>query len=361
MARVAIVTGGTRGIGRAISVELQNQGRRVVATYAGDEAAAEAFTAETGIVAYRWDVGDYDACQEGVARVEAEVGPVDVLVNNAGITRDATISNMTYDMWTQVMRVNLGGCFNMAKAVFGGMALHWGRRLWAALGQLEDSVRTGEPFQASGLDGFEGIARDPGQTAMFHQSMTDQTGPVAAAMLEVYDFSRFRSLVDVGGSYGALLAALLKAHPGQTGEVFDLPGLAEASGAYLRGAGVADRAGFVGGSFFDAVPPGADAYMLKMIIHDWRDDQALSILRNCATAAGRDGAVLVMERIAPERVGSSPADHVTIRGDILMLTAAGGQERTEAEYRALFAKAGLQVQRIVPTASGFAIIETKAV
>jgi hypothetical protein len=196
--------------------------------------------------------------------------------------------------------------------------------------------------------------------AMFHQSMTDQTGPVAAAMLEVYDFGRLRTLMDVGGSYGALLAAILKAHPRLTGQVFDLPDLAAASGAYLKGAGVADRAGFAGGSFFDAVPAGADAYMLKMIIHDWDDDHALPILSNCARAAGRDGLVLVMERIAPERVGEDPADNITIRGDIIMLTAAGGLERTEAEYRTLLGKAGLRIRRIVPTASGFAIIEAQA-
>ena len=241
-----------------------------------------------------------------------------------------------------------------------GMALHWGDRLWGALGQLDQSVRTGEAWRASGLDGFQQMARDPGQMAMFHQSMTDQTGPVATAMLEVYDFGRFRGVMAVGGSYGALLAEILNAHPRLTGQVFDLPDLASASGAYLEGAGVAGRASFVGGSFFEAVPAGADAYMLKMIIHDWDDAHALPILMNCAQAAGREGLVLVMERIAPERVGADPADSVTIRGDIVMLTAAGGQERTEAEYRTLFAEAGLKIERIVPTASGFAIMEARA-
>src|SRR5512140_2234043 len=106
MARVAIVTGGTRGIGRAISIELQSQGRQVVANYGGNDASAAAFTVETGIAARCWDVGD----------VDAEFGPVEVLVNNAGITRDATIMNMPWEMWADVMRVNLGGCFNMAKA-----------------------------------------------------------------------------------------------------------------------------------------------------------------------------------------------------------------------------------------------------
>ena len=241
-----------------------------------------------------------------------------------------------------------------------GMALHWGERLWGALGQLDQSVKTGKAWRASGLEGFQQMAHDPAQMAMFHQSMTDQTGPVAAEMLKVYDFSRFKTLMDVGGSYGALLAAILSAHPDLQGRVFDLPDLAQASEAYLEVAGVGDRAEFEGGSFFKSVPADADAYMLKMIIHDWDDEHAVPILANCAKAAGADGVVLVMERIAPERVGQDPADQITIRGDLIMLTAAGGLERTEAEYRALFAKSGLKIRTITPTASGFAIMETVA-
>jgi acetoacetyl-CoA reductase len=121
MARVGIVTGGSRGIGEAISLALQAQGVKVAANYAGNDEKAKAFTQRTGIPAYKWDVGDHKACMEGVARVEADLGPVDVLVNNAGITRDATMLKMTYEMWDEVIRVNLGGCFNMAKAVFTGM------------------------------------------------------------------------------------------------------------------------------------------------------------------------------------------------------------------------------------------------
>jgi hypothetical protein len=239
-----------------------------------------------------------------------------------------------------------------------GMALHWGERLWGALGQLDQTVRTGRPWKESGLEGFEHIAQDAGQIEMFHQSMADNTAPAALAMIEAYDFGALRTLMDVGGSYGALLAEILKAHPPMTGAVLDLPGLAEASRAYLEHAGVADRGRFEGGSFFEAVPSGADAYMLKSIIHDWDDERALTILKNCAAAAGRDGLVLVIERIAPEL--ASPADFITVRGDILMLTANGGRERTEAQFRSLLGQAGLDVRRIVPTASGFAIIESGA-
>jgi acetoacetyl-CoA reductase len=121
MARVAIVTGGTRGIGKAISIALKGAGHAVAATYHGNDEAAAAFTKETGVNTYKWDVGDFQACQDGAAKVAAELGPVDILVNNAGITRDATLMRMAHDDWKAVIDTNLGSCFNMSKAVFAGM------------------------------------------------------------------------------------------------------------------------------------------------------------------------------------------------------------------------------------------------
>ncbi len=121
MARVAIVTGGTRGIGEAISVALKDMGMKVAATYAGNDERAREFTERTGIAAYKWDVADHDACRDGVAKVEADLGPVDVLVNNAGITRDSTMKRQSFEQWKEVIDTNLGGCFNMAKAAFPGM------------------------------------------------------------------------------------------------------------------------------------------------------------------------------------------------------------------------------------------------
>lgn len=121
MSRVALVTGGTRGIGEAISKALKAAGYKVAASYAGNDEAAAKFTAETGIPAYKWDVGDYDACAAGVAKVEAEVGPVDILVNNAGITRDGFFHKMTKDQWSAVIRTNLDSLFNMTRPVINGM------------------------------------------------------------------------------------------------------------------------------------------------------------------------------------------------------------------------------------------------
>ncbi len=121
MAKTALVTGGTRGIGAAIAKRLKADGYNVAATYGGNDEAAAAFTAETGIKTYKWSVGDYDACKDGISKVEAEVGPVDILVNNAGITRDAPFHRMTPQQWQEVIDTNLSGVFNMTHNVWGGM------------------------------------------------------------------------------------------------------------------------------------------------------------------------------------------------------------------------------------------------
>jgi len=157
MARVAIVTGGTRGIGAAISLALQDRGHTVVANYAGNEEKARAFTEETGIPAYKWDVGDHEACLEGCKRVEAEIGPIDILVNNAGITRDGTLHRMTFEDWNEVMRINLGGCFNMAKATFPGMRERgWGRiiNIGSINGQAGQYGQVNYAAAKSGIHGF---------------------------------------------------------------------------------------------------------------------------------------------------------------------------------------------------------------
>ena len=121
MARVALVTGGTRGIGAAISAALKEQGRIVIANFAGNETAAAAFHEETGIRVARFDVGDFAACQQAIEQITAEVGPIEILVNNAGITRDATLQRMSRDMWDAVIDTNLGSCFNLCKLTFPGM------------------------------------------------------------------------------------------------------------------------------------------------------------------------------------------------------------------------------------------------
>lgn len=157
MNRVAIVTGGTRGIGEAVSLALEDMGIKVAANYAGDDNRAAAFSERTGIRTFKWDVSDYDACQAGVAQVAEALGPVDVLVNNAGITRDGTILKMTYQMWKEVIDTNLGGCFNMAKAVFPGMRTRgWGRivNIGSINGQAGQYGQVNYAAAKSGIHGF---------------------------------------------------------------------------------------------------------------------------------------------------------------------------------------------------------------
>ena len=157
MARVAIVTGGTRGIGEAISIALRDKGMTVAANYAGNDERARAFTDRTGIKAYKWDVSDSEACVAGVQQVEQELGPVDVLVNNAGITRDSTMKKMNHQKWQEVIDTNLGGCFNMAKAVWDGMTGRgYGRivNIGSINGQAGQYGQVNYAAAKSGIHGF---------------------------------------------------------------------------------------------------------------------------------------------------------------------------------------------------------------
>ena len=157
MARVAIVTGGTRGIGEAISLALKEDGFTVAANYAGNAERARAFTGATGIATYKWDVADHQACLDGCAQVAADLGPVDVVINNAGITRDGTLLKMSYEAWKEVIDTNLGGCFNMAKACFPGMIERgWGRivNIGSINGQAGQYGQVNYAAAKSGIHGF---------------------------------------------------------------------------------------------------------------------------------------------------------------------------------------------------------------
>ncbi|GAA4642510.1 acetoacetyl-CoA reductase [Pontixanthobacter gangjinensis] len=194
MTRVAIVTGGTRGIGRAICEQLKSDGFTVVANYGGNDLKAANFTAETGIPAYKWDVGDHQACLDGCAKVEAEVGPIEVVVNNAGITRDGTLHKMSFDDWNEVMRINLGGCFNMAKACFDGMRERkWGRivNIGSINGQAGQYGQVNYAAAKSGIHGFtKALAQEGARAGITVNAIapgyidTDMVAAVPDAVLE---------------------------------------------------------------------------------------------------------------------------------------------------------------------------------
>ena len=194
MARVAIVTGGTRGIGEAISLALQKTGLTVAANYAGNDERAQAFAERTGIAVYKWDVADHAACLTGCARVAADLGDVDIVVNNAGITRDGTILKMSYEDWKAVIDTNLGGCFNMAKAVFPGMrARKWGRivNIGSINGQAGQYGQVNYAAAKSGIHGFtKALAQEGARAGVTVNAIapgyidTDMVAAVPAEVLE---------------------------------------------------------------------------------------------------------------------------------------------------------------------------------
>ncbi len=239
------------------------------------------------------------------------------------------------------------------------LALHWGGRTWPALSHLEESLRSGSAWALGGREGFFSMAQRPRDAAVLNRSMASQTLLVARAIVDAYDFSAMRSVVDLGGGYGALLSVLLLAYPHIRGATADLAYMESDALAFLRDAGVTDRSRFVPTDFFKSVEPGADCYLLKFIIHDWNDADSLEILRNTRAAAGGGGTVLIIEQIAPERVAATAAHATVIRGDIHMMVATGGMERTAAEYGRLLSEAGLELTRIIPTASQFSLIEAR--
>ncbi|GLV28429.1 beta-ketoacyl-ACP reductase [Sphingobium sp. TomTYG75] len=194
MDRVAIVTGGTRGIGEAISLALKQLGCKVAANYAGNDEKARDFTERTGIEAFRWDVGDHQACLDGCAAVAERLGPVDIVVNNAGITRDGVLAKMSFDDWNEVMRINLGGCFNMAKATFGGMRERaWGRivNIGSINGQAGQYGQVNYAAAKSGIHGFtKALAQEGAKFGVTVNAIapgyidTDMVAAVPAPVLE---------------------------------------------------------------------------------------------------------------------------------------------------------------------------------
>lgn len=232
---------------------------------------------------------------------------------------------------------------------------------WRSWGELEYSIRTGKVAgeYVTGLPVFEYFAQNPEKLAVFNAAMASITRSVVAALVTTYDFSGCATVVDIGGGDGTLISGILRAAPSAHGVLFDLPTGVESAAATLEAAGVADRCRVVTGSFFDSVPGGADAYVLKSIIHDWDDEQAGTILRNLRKAMPEHARVLVIEPVLPDRV--SPADTPTVIMDLNMMVSTGGRERTRDEFDELFTKAGLEITNVLgPLPGGYRIIEGKA-
>ena len=241
-------------------------------------------------------------------------------------------------------------------AALARMALH--KYKWEPWGHLLANVRTGRTAfkQVHGIGLFEYLQGNPEEGRLFDVAMTENTARDGIDIAQCYDFSNVGTLVDVGGGQGLLIASILRANPGLRGVLFDLPEVIARGASVLDRWGVSDRCAIVPGSFFERLPPGADAYLLRHIIHDWDDANACRILQNCRNAADATGKVLVVERL----VGSDHcAGSALLSNDLEMMVNVGGKERTEIEFGALFAEAGLQIRRIIGPVgtAGHVIIE----
>jgi len=224
----------------------------------------------------------------------------------------------------------------------------------AAWGRLLHSVRTGVPgFDAHyGQAFFDYMLANPTRHRIYDEAMNGVHGPETAPVLDAYDFADCRRVVDIGGGNGLALEALLERHPGIEGILFDLPAVAERARLRLAKTGVSARLRVEGGDFFGSVPAGADAYLLRHIVHDWQDAEAITILRRCREAAAPGARVLVIEMVIP------PANQPGFGKWLdLMMLVVGGRERTAEEYRALYEAAGIEYRRLLPTACDVSIVE----
>jgi hypothetical protein len=224
-----------------------------------------------------------------------------------------------------------------------------------SLDHLLHSARTGKTGfeKAFGMPLFEWLASHAAEASMFSETMVGLHGAEPAAVATAYDFAAFENVVDIGGATGNLLAAILNQHPKPHGILFDMPHVVRDAPALIEASGFSDRIRIVSGNFFESVPAAADAYLLSHIIHDWNETQCLTILGNCRRAMKPHSRLLIIETV----LASGNAPHPGKMLDFIMLTVAGGQERTEPEYRALLDKAGFQLARVVPTDSAVSVVE----
>jgi sulfur carrier protein ThiS len=233
---------------------------------------------------------------------------------------------------------------------------HQHREHWS---YLADAIRTGEAIipAVNGTDAFDYLRREPELAEAFNRAMAETTEMTVASLMAAYSFDPYPTVVDVGGGVGQLLAAILAATPTARGILYDLPHAVVQAQPLLRQHGIADRVRVVQGSFFDSVPAGGDIYVLKNVLHDWPEDQAVEILRNVHAAAGIGTTIVLIEFVIPlhkrEYVG-----HWT---DLEMLLTQAGRDRTAAEYRALLERAGFRVTRVVATASPLSLVEAEAI
>ena len=262
-------------------------------------------------------------------------------------TNEARVFELTPT--AELLRSDVEGSMR-ALALFMGADWHW--QVW---GDAVYSARTGKVAweHVHGKEAFPYLTEHVGAARVFNDAMTSLSKMVAKAVVAAYDFSSVGKLADIAGGHGSLLAAILRANTHVRGLLFDVPQVIEGALERLEAEGVAERCELVPGDFFRGVPEGADAYLMKHIIHDWDDARALAILKNCHRAMPETGKLLLVEMVVPP--GNEP--HFAKIQDLEMMLSPGGLERTAEEFRQLFAAAGFELTRIIPTASPMSVIE----
>jgi len=320
-------------------------------------------------IGYQVSQAVHVAASLGIADLLAEEAcAVDELASSTGSHPDALYRLLRALASIGILREEPGRTFSLTEVgdclrsdspdSLAGWALYVGRPYyWNAWAHLLDSVQTGENAFRSvyGTSIWEYRADHPEESAIFDGAMTALTSRVNSSLIGSYDFERFATVVDVGGGHGVLLAALLAEHPAMQGVLFDQPHVVALAHDLLEAAGVADRCQVIGGSFFESVPEGGDAYLLKAIIHDWEDAEAVAILEACRRAMRADATLLVVERIlAPPNEG--PAATFS---DLNMLVGPGGRERTMDDFAALFEASGFRLQDETPTRSDLSVVAAR--
>jgi hypothetical protein len=244
------------------------------------------------------------------------------------------------------------GAPGAARATVLTLAGDW---IWRGFEHILYSIETGKSGVEKSLGEpiFDWLAKHPADASLFSETMIGVHGQEPAAVAAAYDFSELRTLADVGGATGNLLTAVLARHPGVRGILFDLPHVVRDAPPLIRAKGLTDRITIESGSFFERVPDGADAYLLSHIIHDWTEEQCLTILGHCRRAMKPASRLLIVEMVLP--TGNEP--HPGKMLDLMMLLGPGGQERTAEEYRSLLARADLRMTRVVPTESAVSVVE----
>ncbi|MBA3868225.1 MAG: methyltransferase [Anaerolineae bacterium] len=229
---------------------------------------------------------------------------------------------------------------------------------YQAWGDVLHSVQTGETaFQHQfGMDVWQYRALHPDQSKLFDEAMSNLINVINQGILDSYDFSSLRQVVDVGGGNGSLLINLLKVNPNMNGVVFDSPHVAEGARVHIETTGLSDRCTVVGGNFFDTIPSGGDAYILSRVIHDWDDEHSVSILKNCRRVMSSENKLLLVERVIPVTIDSSAKSQSVMSSDFNMLVMVGGRERSEAAYKDLLEAAGFKLNRVIATKSVMSII-----